>query len=132
MTTVNARVVVVRTVVLSLAALGLAVLSTDSVMGWLVPPVVIGGALMAATLLFTRSRERHASFSADSFAREGVSGDVINISRVRVAGFGGAGLVLVALLAAFQFQLTAAALLLGVVGGALGGSAAILYRRREV
>lgn len=129
MTTVNARVVVVRTVVLSLAALGLVALSRDSVIGWLVPLVVIGGGVTAAALIFSHSRERHASFSDDRFEREGVAGDVLNMSRVRVAGLGGVGLVLVAVLAAFQFPLTAATLLIGVVGGALGGIAAIMWRR---
>ena len=131
MTTVNARVVVVvRAVVLSLATLGLVALSRDSVIGWLVPLVVIGGGVTAAALFFSHSREHHASFSNDRFAREGVAGDVLNMSRVRVAGLGGAGLLLVAVLAAAQFPLTAATLLIGIIGGALGGLAVILYRRR--
>jgi hypothetical protein len=130
MTTVDARLVVTRTVIFALAALGLVALSRDSVIGWLIPLVLIGGGVTAAALFFSHSRERQTAFSDDRFAREGVAGDVLNMSRVRVAGLGGAGLLLVAILAAFQFPLTAATLLIGAIGGALGGLATIMWRRR--
>jgi hypothetical protein len=129
MTTVDARLVATRTVIFALAGLGLVALSRDSVIGWLVPLAVIGGGVTAAALFFSHSRWRQASFSDDRFAREGVAGDVLNMSRVRVAGLGGAGLLLVAILAAFQFPLTAATLLIGAIGGALGGLATIMWRR---
>ena len=123
--------VVLRIVVVAAAAIGVVVLATDSVIGWFVPLAVVGGGVMAAAMLLTRTRDRHTAFSPDNFARGGMSGDVLNVSRVRVAGFGGALLVLFAMIVAFQYQLTTFAWLAGAAGGALGALAVILHRRQH-
>lgn len=65
-------------------------------------------------------------YAYDSFARGGV--DVLSISSVRVAGVGGAGLMVVAAVTAVQFPLISAVLLAGALGGALVGAALILCR----
>ena len=90
--------------------------------------VALGGALLAA-LRFVAGRDRTPATVADPFAREMLSTDTINIAHIRVAGVGGAGLVLAAMLAALEFQLTTVAVVLGLCGGMLGAFAVIVSRR---
>jgi hypothetical protein len=54
----------------------------------------------------------------------------VNISHIRVAGLGGAGLVLAAFAVALQYELTTVALTAGVLGGVLMAVAMIVARRR--
>jgi hypothetical protein len=90
--------------------------------------VALGGILLAA-LRFAFARGRTPARLSDPFARDMFSTDVINIAHIRVAGIGGAGLVLAAMLAALEYQLTTIALALGICGGVLGALAVILTRR---
>lgn len=88
---------------------------------------LIGGAAIAA-IRFAVGRSR-PSVVGDPFARDVFSTDTVNISHIRVAGVGGAGLVLAAMGVAAQYQLTAVAVTLGFCGGMVGAAAVILYRR---
>lgn len=90
--------------------------------------MVLGGILMAA-LRFGFARDHSPVTVFDPFARETFATDAINFAHVRVAGLGGAGLVLAAMVAALEFQLTTVALGLGLCGGILGGTTVILFRR---
>jgi hypothetical protein len=103
--------------------------ATDPGLGWAITPALVGGGLIAAVLLATRSRQ-HATFSPDSFQR-GRLDTFMDISRVRVAGFGGLGLMLMAGLVALQYQLVSVALTISAVGGVVGGVLMILHRRRH-
>ena len=86
-----------------------------------------GGLLIAALLLRKRSMDAHSAFNPDPFRRDF---DTLNFAHVRVAGFGGAGLLLAAFVVALQFPLTTVAVLCGVVGGAVLGVTLIQHRRR--
>jgi hypothetical protein len=100
--------------------------ATDTAVGWMIPLALVGSALMAAAIFATRSS--HPSVLVPD--RFGVtSSDVINVSRIRVAGVGGVGLLFVAGLVAMQYQLITVALLAGLIGGAIGALAVIFYRR---
>ena len=88
----------------------------------------LGGVLLAA-LRFSVAHDGTPATVSDPFAREMLSTDTINIAHIRVAGVGGAGLVLAAMLAALEFQLTTVAVALGLCGGTLGALTVILFRR---
>ena len=88
----------------------------------------LGGVLLAA-LRFSVAHAGPPATVADPFAREMLSTDTINIAHIRVAGVGGAGLVLAAMIAALEFQLTTAAVALGLCGGTLGALTVILFLR---
>jgi hypothetical protein len=89
-----------------------------------------GGGLVAAALVWANRHARQRIATADAFARDPLSTDVINVNRIRVAGLGGFGLVIVAASVALQFDLAAVVVVLGLVGGAAGALLLILYRRR--
>jgi hypothetical protein len=129
---INKRAMVLRATTIALVGAGIVLFFTDSAAAWLLSLAVLGGSVTAVVLARLRSHDQHASFSPDSFDRGGLDGDVINISRIRVAGFGGAGLLVVAILVALEYQLTFVALIAGAIGGLIGGVAAILYRRPHV
>ena len=129
---IKTRALVLRATTIALVGVGMTLLFTDSAAATLLLLAAIGGGLTAAVLVRRRTHEGHASLSLDAFEGGGASADVINISRVRVAGFGGAGLLFISALVALEYQLTAVALAAGAVGGAIGGIAVILYRRRHL
>jgi ABC-type Fe3+-siderophore transport system permease subunit len=112
-----------------LGIVALAFAALDSAIGWIVPITVVGGGLTAAMLLAFGSRRR-AAFRPDSFER-GRPFDVMNISSVRVAGVGGAGLLVAAAVVALQFQLTTVAVVAGFVGGAIAGVVMIVARHHH-
>jgi hypothetical protein len=89
---------------------------------------VLGGMLIAGLRLRRRSTEAHSSFNFDPFKGEDFIG--LNFARVRVAGLGGVGLLLAALVVALQYPLTTASVLCGVVGGGLYAAVLIRQRRR--
>jgi hypothetical protein len=122
---------VARNVLLTIAVVALAVVVTDPALGWFLPAAVVGSFLMAAALLAIRSPRRRATSSSDSVERRTLAGDMMDISRVQVAGVGGAGLLLIAALVALQFQLVSVVLFAGAAGGVLTGLTMILYRRRH-
>jgi hypothetical protein len=53
------------------------------------------------------------------------------MNSIKVAGLGGLGLVILSLVVALNFRLTAVVLVLGLAGGTLGALLVILYRRRH-
>jgi hypothetical protein len=122
--------------VVALAVGGLAVTSVMDpggggflFVGLLLVPGLIGGAIAMAIRL-TRGRPVPSSrLRRDSF-RNGPA-DVINFSRIRVAGLGGLGLIVVAVAMAFVLTRVGETLALGVAGGVLAAVLVILYRRRQ-
>ena len=101
----------------------------DFVEGFLLMAVAGGGLIAASRFVLGRSRRIDAV--ADPFARDVFSTDTVNISHVRVAGLGGAGLVLAAFVVALQYQLTTAVMSAGIFGGVLLAVAMIVSRRRR-
>jgi hypothetical protein len=85
---------------------------------------------MSGVMLWANRHGRQRIATPDAFARDPLSTDVINVNRIRVAGLGGLGLVIVAAAVALQFDLAAVVVALGLVGGAAGAFLLILYRRR--
>jgi hypothetical protein len=102
----------------------------NNVIGWFVGIGLGGGALMAAVMLRASRHGRQRLATPDAFARDPLSTDVINVNRIRVAGIGGLGLVIVAAAVALQYDLAALVVGLGLIGGATGALLLILYRRR--
>jgi hypothetical protein len=119
-----------RLIIAVLAATALGYAMTDTALGWLVPMTIAGGGLIGALLIAMRP-VRRTTFTPDHFSGDITAfPDVMNISHVRVAGVGGLGLVVVALLVSLQYQLLTAVMVAGVVGGAVGAGAVILHRQR--
>lgn len=90
---------------------------------------ILGG-LAASVVVAALHSQIRPETSADPFVRDVFAGEILNFSRLRVAGIGGAGLVFVSALVALQFQLIAVTVALGMVGGAITGVGLIAYRRR--
>lgn len=120
----------IRVAVIGLVALGLGLWAMDPAIGWVIPLALGGGGLTAAVLIAARSRQDHAPFARDHFSGERPIG-VMDLSRVRVAGVGGVGLLIVSGVIALQYELIAAALVAGAAGGTVAGVAMIAYRRRD-
>jgi hypothetical protein len=74
----------------------------------------------------TVQREGHRDRGPD-----GVSTDVINASRIHVAGVGGLGLVAMAAAVALELPRVGFSVTLGLLGGGLIALAVILFRRRR-
>ena len=93
-------------------------------------PGVVGGNVIG--FLFIRlNRGRQARASVDAFAGGGVSTDIINAARIRVAGVGGLGLVAVAFAVAVSIPRIGVSLGLGLLLGAMLAAVLILRGRRE-
>jgi hypothetical protein len=115
------------------AILGVGVFTAinDEVLGWFVIDSLIGGALAAGVLIATsRWRHRAPTKVPDPFAQDAQRA-MFNISRVHVAGFGGLGLVMVALVMALTFPQIGVSIALGLVGGFVLAMALIPYRRQH-
>ena len=119
--------------VVALTYLALLAIVTDRWVGDFVEEVLLvaltGGAVMAA-IRFALARSARQPVT-DPFSRDVFSTDTINIAHVRVAGIGGAGLVLAACAVALQYQLTTVAMSAGIIGGVLIAIAMIVARRRK-
>jgi len=96
----------------------------------IVAPGFLGG-LVIVLFFIRRQRGRQTRASADAFSGEPVSTDIINISRIRVAGVGGLGLVAMAFLVALVVPRIGQSLALGLVLGAMFAAILILWRRRH-
>jgi hypothetical protein len=119
---------IVRVVGIVVVASGLAVASFDTAIGLLIPIALGGGAVVAAALLLSDSRDGHAGLAVDRFGRDRID-IIMNVSRVRVTGIGGAGLVVVAAVVALQYQLLSAVIAAGAVGGGVAALVLIVSRR---
>jgi hypothetical protein len=118
---------ILRVVGVFVVALVLVVASFDAAIGWLIPMALGGGAILAALLLLADSLDGRAALAVDRFGRGDM--DIINMSRIRVAGVGGLGLVLMAGAVALQYPLISVALVAGLVGGTFMGILMIVTRR---
>ena len=88
-----------------------------------------GGVLIALLRFRHAAKQSDLPVTLDPFARTAFSVDTLNISHIRVAGLGGAGLVLTAAGVALQYPLTTVALTLGLFGGMAGAAGVILVRK---
>jgi hypothetical protein len=68
---------------------------------------------------------------SDVFLRDGLSTDVINMSRIRIAGAGGLGLVAAAASIAFTIPFVGASVAVALVGGILLSFGLASYRRHH-
>jgi hypothetical protein len=120
---------VLRTLAFVVIALGLWAAINDVAIGQFVLLAVVGGGIGAAIMIARGRREHQAPLSVpDAFARNQPEG-ILNVSRIRVAGIGGLGLVVVAAAMALTIPRIGVSLGLGLVGGFLIALALIPYRR---
>ncbi len=104
---------------------------SDSSFGWFFIVVLMGGALGAGVFIAIGRRPHHGPLAVpDPFAKDTL-GSMFNVHRVRVAGVGGLGLVVVAVAIAFDVPRIGVSLGLGLVGGFLIALALIPYRRHH-
>jgi hypothetical protein len=89
----------------------------------------IGGLLM---MTFVRHTDPVPPISApDSFQRDDLRIQVIDVSRIRVAGLGGLGLMVMAIALGFVIPRIGVSLALGLAGGFLISFAIASYRRHH-
>jgi hypothetical protein len=90
------------------------------------------GGLAIALLFVGLRRGRHTGTSAaDAFSGDPLGTDVINIARIRVAGIGGLGLVVMALVVAAAIPRIGQTLALGFGLGAVLAAILIIRSRRQ-
>ena len=95
-------------------------------------PGVLGGLVVAwMAIVAGKARRRDEGEALDAAVAEPGSADIINISHIRVAGLGGLGLVVMALVVAWFLPRVGQTLLIGAVAGIIMAGAMILYRRRS-
>jgi hypothetical protein len=102
----------------------------------LISIIVVGGAaggVVLALLLMLAHRlvPGRAKFDAFAQGREAGRTDVINISSIRVAGVGGLGLIVMALVLAWSIPRIGQTIAIGAVLGA-GLAAVLILRRRRL
>lgn len=93
-------------------------------------PAAIGIVVATGFMLLRRGGSRPILSNRDPFSKD-TSSDVINMSRIRVAGLGGLGMVVIALVLAIAYPRIGQALLIGVAGGIVAAAIVIAYRRRS-
>jgi D-arabinose 1-dehydrogenase-like Zn-dependent alcohol dehydrogenase len=96
----------------------------------LMVPAAVGG-LVLAILLFRFSRRTPGATVTDVFSAERLSSEVINASRIRVAGVGGLGLVAMALTVAIGVPGVGVPLALGGALGIVLAAVLIVRNRRN-
>ena len=112
-------------------ALGIGAAINDVAIGWFVSVAVAGGAIGAVIMIAIGRRQHQAPLVVpDAFARATPEG-IMNISRIRVAGLGGLGMVAMAVAVGFMIPGIGLSLALGLVGGFLIAVALVPYRRRH-
>ncbi|NQW02623.1 MAG: hypothetical protein HQ485_01185 [Acidobacteria bacterium] len=105
----------------------------DGALSWfasltVVGGLVLGGLMLGAARLGFRRASAHES---DSMLPLGQATDIINVSRIRVAGIGGAGLVVMAWTLAATFPLIGWSVGLGLAAGVVMALSVIGYRHRH-
>ena len=93
-------------------------------------PCAFGAVIAGVLWLSRRGGSAPVRSNRDPF-REDAASDVINMARIRVAGFGGLGMVAVAIVLAMVYPRIGDTLTIGLLGGVLAAGAVILYRRRS-
>lgn len=96
--------------------------------GLILLPAVAGGLLVAAVLMWRRPRARSTP-TRDVFGDHAASTDIINMSRIRVAGLGGLGFVAVALATALTVPRIGQTMAVAAIGGGAAALAVIIWRR---
>ena len=96
----------------------------------LVVPAAFGAAVALAIRHFGQAPAASNRLDPDRFTNDRPS-DVINMSRIRVAGIGGLGFVAMAAVVAFALPRVGDTVLLGLVGGAVAAALVIVHRRRS-
>lgn len=91
-------------------------------------PAFAGGLVVAAVLIW-RGPRAHAAPQRDVFGPDAASTDVINMSRIKVAGLGGLGFVAVAAATALAVPQIGLAMVTAMIGGGLLALAIIVWRR---
>lgn len=92
--------------------------------------VLLGTLVIAMALIRVRARQPWSDPAPGAFSDRSLSTDVINMSRIRVAGLGGLGLVAMAVAAAFGIPRIGQSLAIGLVLG-VGFAVALIVKRRR-
>ena len=120
---------VLRVLSLTVIAVGVVVATPDIAFGPLKMIISAGGLIGGAIMILVNRRQHQPPLSVpDAFARNQPDG-ILNVSRIRVAGLGGLGMVAVAAAMALTIPAIGVSLGLGLVGGFLIAVALIPYRR---
>ena len=90
--------------------------------------IIIGPILVMVIRRLNRAPDDSVS---DVFLRDGLSTDVINMSRIRIAGAGGLGLVVAAASVAYTIPFVGISVALALAGGILLSFALASYRRQH-
>ena len=119
---------------LLLFVLAVMVVAIGTVTGGLMFVALGGGVAIGAVLVVVTARRgpftTHDARPRHDPGADWPPADVINMSRIRVAGFGGLGLVAMAVAVAFGVQPIGVAMIAAVVGGAILAAFIISIRRR--
>jgi hypothetical protein len=124
---------VILLLALSIIAVGLFVSIRSDAMGPYILAFVLSAAI-GGVLMLTLVRHTHLSpkiSEPDSFERDSLGIQVIDVSRIRVAGFGGLGLVAMAVALGFIIPRIGVSLALGLIGGFFVSLAIAAYRRHH-
>jgi hypothetical protein len=123
---------IVHAAIAALLVTGFAIIMLDPVGGgvfFLTAVGAIGG--FGLLLLIRRLNHAPDDSVSDAFLRDGLSTDVINISRIRIAGAGGLGLVVAAASVAYTIPFVGISVVLALAGGILLSFALGSYRRQH-
>lgn len=101
----------------------------DDITLMLVVPGVIGGALLAVTLLVANRRMTRRKIAAPTDLAP-MTPDLINMAHIKVAGVGGLGLVAVAVATAVALPEAGYSLAIGLAGGIVLAAALTMWRTR--
>jgi hypothetical protein len=96
--------------------------------GVILLPAFAGGLVVAAVLMWRKPRARSAP-ARDVFGPDAASTDIINMSRIKVAGFGGLGFVAVAIATALAVPRIGQVMAIAAIGGGLVALGVIAWRR---
>lgn len=118
-----------------LGVLGLALftllMAVFSPFALLLIPALAGGVVTALILLRRQFGSEAPTSLPQTFPGEQLSTDVINAAHIRVAGFGGLGLVAMSAVIAIAIPPIRMAMIVAIVGGAIAALVVVLYRRRN-
>lgn len=125
----NSRVMHVGGLLLVLALVVAALADRD--MGWILAIPVTGGVIASAVLILSRRRSGLGASLVRHDPFEHSDSDVINMSRIRVAGVGGLGLIGVAAVMAMTFPRIGWSVMLSAVAGVALAIIWIVSRREH-